>query len=333
MNVTGNEVPDRGSETVLCLTLNRTSQQARPNKKKTKKLLQRDIPFTMLKDPPKYCRKYALALLKFKNREFLSAKFVRMLCHSWRCPYCAPIRALYVSNLIRSVIILNDMKYTLCITLDPNKIPLDLKDRTQKYITKLFNTLFTELRRKYGTIKYMWVMEFQPLNTHNAHIHMTIDKRLDIVEVRKIWVRIGGGQQMRIDPIRNLISTAHYMSKYIIKSVTDIKKIRLYLHEKRYGISQSCIRPQKTSMQFFPELTNIEKQAQMEKMGLGSIYNMLIKEEFSDGEEITAQQINHCLSAVPSLQNPPKRSVGGQGAPSPATLDADSQYNKTKQGV
>lgn len=182
------------------------------------------------------------------------------------------------------------MQYFLTLTLDPKVIPDQYKDRTQKYITDLFNTLLTNIRRKLKgkeILKYVWVMEFQQLNTHNAHMHIALNTRLDIREVRKIWTRIGGAVQMRVDPIRNIISTSYYMSKYMTKSVADIESSRMYHFEKRYAISQSCIRPDRTAKSYHPELEVIDKVEELKKEKLFWVYTMLAKDQFVHGEVIT----------------------------------------------
>lgn len=75
----------RESET-LCLTLNRSSQRLDPIELKERKQRLKDKQFTMLKKPPYFCNKKGVVLLTYKNRAFDSAKFLKMLCNSWRCP-------------------------------------------------------------------------------------------------------------------------------------------------------------------------------------------------------------------------------------------------------
>ena len=286
-----NSVSAGDSQQTLCLTLNRSSQQGRINGQSSKKGNLRDQKFTMLKDPPYFCKKFGAALLKFTNGNFDSVTFLKLLCNSWRCPNCAPIKARIAANLIRGVIIINKMKYFLTLTLDPKIIPEKYGDRTQKYITDLFNTLRTNISRmvKGGDIfKYVWVIEFQKLHTNNAHLHIAINTRLDIVEVRKIWQRIGGGPQMYVDEIKDLLSVSGYLSKYLVKNVTDDSINNLYHFEKRYGISQSCIRPKKSTEQFYPDLSNFEKQNVLKSKNIDWVYNMLIKDLYIDGEKILA---------------------------------------------
>ncbi len=280
------------SEQILYLTPNRSSQQTHSDRAIANKRKLRNKKFTMLKNPPYYCKKFAIALLKYQNGTLNYATFLRMICNSWRCPTCAPIKARSVGELIRGVIILNGMKYFITLTLDPKVIPEKYRGRTQKYITYLFNTLRTNISRMVkgkDIFKYVWVIEFQ--KNGNAHIHMAINTRLDITKVREIWTRIGGGVQMRVEPIQDLISMSGYLSKYILKSVTNIQGSNFYHFEKRYGISQSCIRPSKTAKPFHPELSDMQKQLLLHKQGNSWVYNTLLRGDFVDGEEISAPEI------------------------------------------
>lgn len=129
-------------------------------------------------------------------------------------------------------------------------------------------------------------MEFQTKYTDNAHMHIALSTRLNVVRIREIWTRIGGGVQMRVDPIRNLVSASNYMTKYVFKSVTDVTVNKMYHYEKRYGISQSCSRPEKLTKQYYPKLSNIDKHEKLKEQNMDWVYTMLAKDQFTDGETI-----------------------------------------------
>lgn len=282
----------------LCLTLNRTSQQAGGNKQNNRRLL-KDRKFTMYKSPPYFCKKYGAAILSFKSGTCTSVTFLKMLCNSWRCPNCAPIKARSIAELIRGIIILNNMTHFLTLTLDPKVIPDSYGNRTQKYITDIFNTLLTNVKRDLindQPLKYVWVVEFQRLNTDNAHLHIVLNQRLDIIKVREIWKRIGGGVQMYIKPIKNLLSVSSYISKYLIKNVENSTSNLMYHYEKRYSISRSCIRPKSSVEPYCPKLDNFEKKLVLQKNNLDWVYNTLVDNTFIDGETITAP--DSCLPAT-----------------------------------
>lgn len=284
MNEVKNEVFARDSEQILCLTLNRSSQQAGYDDKKR---LLKDKLFSMRSRAPRSCKRNSVALMKYKNDRLVSTKFFRLRCNSWRCPDCAPEKAKQVMRLLKGVIVLNEMRYFLTLTLDPTVIPVEYKKRTHKYITKIFNTFLTNIRRIQKDLKYVWVVEFQ--QNGNAHLHIVLNTRLDIIVVREIWTRIGGGVQSKVEYIKDLSSVANYVSKYIGKGLYDFQ--HLYHFEKRYGISRSCIRPKRETEKFYPELTNTGKQIVLHKQGNAWVYNKLLLADFVDGEEISAPEI------------------------------------------
>lgn len=284
MSEVKNEVFARDSEQILCLTPNRSSQQGYSSNKKQ---LLRDKLFTMLPRPPKSCMRKGVALLKYIHGKFVSVTFHLLRCNSWRCPRCAPEKAKQVMRLLREIIILNEMRFFLTLTLDPSLIPEKFKKHTHKYIMKIFNTFLTNIRRIQKDLKYVWVIEFQ--KNGNAHLHIVLNTRLDINLVREIWTRIGGGVQIHVDYIKDLSSVAYYISKYIGKGLEKLQFLRHF--EKRYGISRSCIRPKKTSQPFYPELSNFGKQVVMHQQGNAWVYNKLLRGDFVDGEEISAPEI------------------------------------------
>lgn len=307
MSVTETKVP--ADRQVLFLTPIRSSQQARSRKKKMELSGKK---FRMYSETPKFCRKHGIALLYFEKDILKCARFSRINCNSWRCPDCAKIKAAQVKNLIKEVIMLNNLGYFLTLTLDPGKIPCKCLPQgdnlTHKYITKLFNTLLTNLRRKYSGLKYVWVVEFQA--NGNAHLHILLDKRLDINNVRIIWTRIGGGHIMKIEQVRSLIGIASYLSNYIVKGIKHVEaSSNLHYFEKRYAISRSCIRTVKSTRSINPGGTISDLQQQLDNYGLNEVYNLLQSDQFADGEEIIF---------VPNPPGSPLRTVGGQESPSSA---------------
>lgn len=299
LNMTETTIDVSPRRATLCLTLNRSSQQGSCDKPNDSKRLLRDKKFTMFRLPPYFCRRYGAAILSFNNGACSSVTFLKMLCKSWRCPNCAPIKARSIAELIRGIIILNNMTHFLTLTLDPKVIPDSYGNRTQKYITDIFNTLLTNIKRDLihnQPLKYVWVVEFQRLNTDNAHLHIVLNQRLDIIKVREIWKRIGGGVQMKIKPIKDLLSVSSYISKYLLKSVDNSSSNLMYHYEKRYSISRSCIRPKSTIESYCPRLNNFEKRLLLQNSNLGWVYNKLVENNFDSGEIITAPDA--CLPAT-----------------------------------
>jgi hypothetical protein len=252
----------------------------------------------MRKTPSTFCGKFGIAFLNYLNRKLLAVKFSHLYCNSWTCPRCSAIKAKKVKNLIRQVIIENKLKYALVLTLDPKLIPPEYlpegDNLSHKYITKLFNTLLTNLKREHSKsekIKYVWVIEFQPKSTGNAHLHIVLNTRLSIDRIRKIWTRIGGGNWMWAEKVRTIDGIAAYMGKYITKGVNehDSDKSNLHFFEKRYSISRSCTRFKNTIKPLInKKLTFKQFTNHVSKFNLTWVYNRLVLENYDDNEVISA---------------------------------------------
>jgi len=288
MSVTGNNVP--AERRVLFLTPIRSSQQARINKAKQNL---RGKKFRQRSDTPSFCKKHGMAFVHFEQGKPTKAELVRIPCNSWTCPACAITKAIKAKYLIKEVAILNNLLYFLTLTLDPAHIPPEYipegDNLTHKYITQKFNVLLTNLRRKYKQIKYVWVVEFQ--QNGNAHLHILLDQRIDIDLVRTIWTRIGGGHIMRIERVKSLSGIANYLSNYIVKSINDnADSHNLHYFERRYSISQSCNRPNKTLEPLIVDDSSLGVARLLSKLGLYEVYNRLQHGTFADGEVVEFDQ-------------------------------------------
>lgn len=187
-----------------------------------------------------FCSAQKIASFDVRNSKLSFTKTIPSRCKSWSCPDCAPHNAIRVRKLIEQVVLLNDLQYFFTLTLNPEKIPDEYKDNTHKYITSLFNKLMLYLKRELKlkkSLKYIWVMEYQ--KNGNAHLHGMWNLRLDVNVIRRIWVNVGGGQQMVIGKAKDMTKTARYVSKYLSKSLTSP---HFYYFQKRYAISLSCVR-------------------------------------------------------------------------------------------
>jgi hypothetical protein len=183
---------------------------------------------------------------------------------------------------------LNKMKYFLTLTLDPKIIPAQYfgnDNQTHKYITKLFNTFATNIRRESDDFRYVWVVEFQK-KSGLAHLHILINTRLNIKPVRAHWKRIGGGAQIQVSKIKNLVGIAEYISKYLIKGMNG-NIGHLHHFERRYSISRSCKRPILIKAKpLYRESSSYEIREKLYKENLGWVYNKLLLGDFTDGEEV-----------------------------------------------
>lgn len=281
----------RDSES-LCLTLNRPFQQARHNR--TKHNL-RGKRFQIRANKSAFCRAHSIAFIRKENEQTI-VRFDRIPCNSWTCPACVMSKAIKVKNLLRGVAIMNNLQYFLTLTLSPDQVPKEYlpegDNLTHKYITKLFNTLLTNIRRQIKKdmgeqerLKYLWVIQFQ--KNGNAHIHVLLSTRLDIVSVRAIWERIGGGRQMYIEKVKNIDSAAAYISQYLILGIKDCSTHSWFHYfERRYSISKYCIRPIYSAKPMFTKSdTYFDRLFALKKVGQGWLLDVL-ESDFENGKEV-----------------------------------------------
>lgn len=298
-------------EIPLYLTNNRIIQQTLGDRKISKlikeaKIRRRGEYSVVRKEPSSFCRSMKTAKVLVNDHGLIrEAKFHRMFCMSWNCPICCRRKANAVRREIIEVSGLNNLYYHLVLTLDGKKIPYEYKNDeindTHKYITQKFNHFMTLLKRAkedYSKnsgetkhfdfskleeiLKYIWVIEFQE-GTHNAHMHILLNQFLPIEIIRKLWVHVGGGVQMKIARVKTVKGLAIYVTKYIIKGLNgaDNKDIHhdygFKYFERRYAISNSCIRREKNSIiRLFDILPTFDlKASQLIKQGLDWVVNEL----------------------------------------------------------
>jgi hypothetical protein len=173
--------------------------------------------------------------IKISDKEI--SKF-HLRCGSNYCPYCFHINSRQLTHKIYKICNLNNLHVFVTLTLDPKTIPEDQQNNQHKYLTSIFNHFITDLRHFYPDLKYIWVSEFQSLGS--AHMHMVVNRTLDIFYMRKTWVKLGGGKQMKIEDIKDIASVSHYLAKYLSK--TDTGENKFYYQERRYGVSRNCLR-------------------------------------------------------------------------------------------
>ena len=267
-------------ETHLYLTNNRSFQQANTLLAKLAKQRLRGKRFKIKKQKPTFCKSSKMALIKVAKNQIVEYRLVYIPCDSWTCPECSLKKALKVKYMFRDVIRLNNLFYFLTLTLDPQKIPPEYKDNTHRYITKIFNHFVTILKRtkeikKSSKLKYVWVIEFQ--KNGNAHMHILLNKFLNIRTVRELWTHVGGGLQMNIQKIKTLEGISNYISDYIVKGIKGDIEEKMYgfkYFERRYSISKSCIRPEKA---LYSKLTLKQQMTDLKDVDFEEIYNELNK--------------------------------------------------------
>jgi hypothetical protein len=73
------------------------------------------------------------------------------------------------------------------------------------------------LARKHGTsIQYIRILEFQ--KNGNPHLHILINRYLEIEWIRQAWVAVGGGYMVDIQLV-DVHRVSRYLSKYLTKAL------------------------------------------------------------------------------------------------------------------
>lgn len=284
--VPGNPLSSDASQTTLYLTNIRTTQQEMEVVIEARKKLTGKY-FQVRSSRPTFCNKGRIAFIKKVNGNISSVQFCYMPCRSWTCPDCGPKKALQIKYYLMEVIYLNHLTYFLTLTLNPKRIQEDYANNTHKYITKLFNHFLTSLKRKYRfnfkeKLRYVWVIEFQ--NNGNAHLHILMNQFLPIKFIRKLWVYVGGGHIMKIMKVKTMKGIGAYLTNYLVKGLkshTEGEKCFRFF-ERRYSISQTCIRPKKSINPIFTNLPEQELRQKLKAENLEGVYNMLHSPYFKE---------------------------------------------------
>ncbi len=269
----------------LYLTNNRSSQQneriAQTIREIKSKMKRKQ--FMVLLAPPRFCKRNPIAKVEFMNDKVTKVTLSRINCNSWRCPNCSRVKAIKARYLIRETAVLNNLFYFLTLTLDPSKIPSEYlserENRTHEYILRIFNTFATDLRRKTNEpLKYIWVLEFQ--KNGRAHLHILLNQYINKKLIDEIWTRVGGGKISWVTKAQSVEALSFYLSNYIVKGLKNNQSDKSYFQyfQRRFSISQNCIRPLQQKLSAFSE----ERIKEMKTLELDWVYNALAEEQFDE---------------------------------------------------
>lgn len=145
-------------------------------------------------------------------------KVVPMLCGKWSCPVCGWLKyKWFVSNLSQAALD-HDLRYFWTLT-----VPAGATSAIESYglLTKSWNNLRTQMVKKYGPVKFVWVLESQ--RSGYAHLHILMDTRVDVVWLRAAWsLMIPGAVQMRVEEVRDNRGV-QYLAKYLSKQTGRVQ--------------------------------------------------------------------------------------------------------------
>jgi hypothetical protein len=138
---------------------------------------------------------------------------VRGACKSWKCEYCAELKAEKYRRGITRLAKEHDLATFMTLTLDRKKIRGNMVD----YINRVWTRMNTRLRRGFhlkhaspyvtvlGLFPYVRVLELQRDGVPHFHILLPRwvmdDDKWFVLEVRKAWEACGGGAQTDVQVV------------------------------------------------------------------------------------------------------------------------------------
>jgi len=103
------------------------------------------------------------------------------------------------------------------LTLDPKRIPIQERERTDRYIRECWRKMRVLLARQFqGTLPFVAVLEFQ--KNGNAHLHVLLGRYIAQKQLSKAWQSIGGGHYVDIRFV-----DIHRVSAYLTAYLTGDK--------------------------------------------------------------------------------------------------------------
>jgi hypothetical protein len=141
-------------------------------------------------------------------------RYFRLNCKCWDCGYCGPRRVRRYRKAIGLWAAKRGLNRFVTLTLDPKK--LNGEDST-KYLKRTWAKLRSLLHRKYGkALPYICVLEYQ--KNGYAHLHILLNRRIEIDWLREKWQAVGGGWNVWIKLVK-VRRTVNYVSKYLSKDL------------------------------------------------------------------------------------------------------------------
>lgn len=159
------------------------------------------------------CGKRAI-LTKSQTETGVKYHAKRLNCKSWLCPRCSKKMAARWSNGVKQYF--NDSKlFMLTLTLDDRYSIAD----SYKHAPKAWNRLRLKITRKYGSIKYVRVLEVQP-KSQRAHFHVICNIRIDKIWLAEALTESGWGIIYDFTEC-NPTNAYSYVRKYLKKPIPD----------------------------------------------------------------------------------------------------------------
>jgi len=143
-------------------------------------------------------------------------------CGSWECYTCGyRMRMNLVEEVERLVSERPEMRRFLTLTLDPKKVPREIRGDDKKLTEYLMNTwrkFRVYIEREYGDFSFVWVKEQGEENDDHWHLHILVSRYLDQSWISEAWSSVGGGEVVDIRRVSRTEKVAHYLGKYLTKN-------------------------------------------------------------------------------------------------------------------
>lgn len=172
------------------------------------------------------------------DREDDEGERVDYRCGQWDC-YCCGYRMRM--NLVEEVEELvkarPEMRRFLTLTLDPKKLPPDVRNDEKALTDHLMNSwrkFRVYIEREYGDFSFVWVKEQGEENEKHWHLHLLVSRYIEQEWISEAWSAVGGGEVVDIRRVDRCEKVAHYLGKYLTKNALS----EFPDHVQRYGTSE-----------------------------------------------------------------------------------------------
>lgn len=164
-------------------------------------------------------------------------KVITHRCKSYFCEKCSTHKKLTLETRLKKSLKFKDIRF-LTLTLKPK---FDNTYHEITYIKKTFNNLIYNLKKNNIKFNYFYILEFTKKN--QPHLHIFIDKYVNINIIREHWAKWTKSPQMEIKKVTNRNKTIKYLIKYLSKTINNKNNKTYYLNSKRrYSYSRNFLK-------------------------------------------------------------------------------------------
>lgn len=144
------------------------------------------------------------------SETFAGRVYIQSRCRRWSCPHCGRRRVISLSRKVKAA---GPSKF-ITLTIDPGRYdsPRDAFTHTARKVAPLV----TKLRRRYGPIEYLKVLEATRAGWPHYHLCVISDYIPQSV-ISEEWCKLTGAHIVDIRQVRKVKDVYWYMVKYLAK--------------------------------------------------------------------------------------------------------------------